>query len=135
MMRPGTAVKRNFKVAAPKVQHATEDLKLPEASHFLKKRDFMAALTLLECDRKYSRRHDIKTYLGIAYCAYHNGDYSRSIQIYDELLKKGEDNQEGLSNIYVFKACCMYALCQYKEAKVECEKAIEESPLKMRLLF
>ena len=29
----------------------------------------------------------------------------------------------------------MYALCQYKEAKVECEKAVEESPLKMRLLF
>lgn len=41
----------------------------------MKKRDFVAALTLLECDRKYSRRHDIKTYLGIAYCAFHNGDY------------------------------------------------------------
>jgi len=41
----------------------------------MKKRDWIAALTLLECDRKYSHRHDLKTYLGIAYSAFHNGDY------------------------------------------------------------
>lgn len=50
-------------------------MKLPDASHFLKKRDFVAALTLLDCDRKYSHRHDVKTYMGIAYAAFHNGDY------------------------------------------------------------
>ena len=55
------------------------------------------------------------------------------MEIYDELIKKGE--VEHLSNVYVFKACCLYALCMYKEAKIECEKAVEESPLKMRLLF
>lgn len=53
----------------------TENAKVPDASSFMKKRDWIAALTLLECDRKYSHRHDIKTYLGIAYCAFHNGDY------------------------------------------------------------
>lgn len=42
---------------------------------FLKKRDFVAALTILECDKKYSQRHDMKTLMGIAYCAFHNGDY------------------------------------------------------------
>ena len=41
----------------------------------MKKRDWVASLTLLECDKKYSHRHDEKTYLGIAYCAFHNGDY------------------------------------------------------------
>jgi len=46
-----------------------------DASTFMKKKDWVAALTLLECDRKYSHRHDLKTYLGIAYCAFHNGDY------------------------------------------------------------
>ena len=56
------------------------------------------------------------------------------MDIYDELIKRSE-NQESLSNIYVFKACCLYALCMYKEAKTECEKAIDDSPLKMRLLF
>jgi hypothetical protein len=50
-------------------------MKLPDVGYFLKKRDFTAALALLECDRKYSRRHDLRTYLGIAYCAFHNGDY------------------------------------------------------------
>ena len=44
------------------------------------------------------------------------------MDIYDELIKRSE-NQESLSNVYVFKACCLYALCQYKEAKAECEKA------------
>jgi len=29
----------------------------------------------------------------------------------------------------------MYALCQYKEAKAEAEKCVEDTPLKMRLLF
>ena len=50
-------------------------MKVPDATAFMKKRDWVAALTLLECDRKYSHRHDLKTYLGIAYCAFHNGDY------------------------------------------------------------
>ena len=53
------------------------------------------------------------------------------MDIYDELLKRGETDQ----NIYVYKACCLYALCSYKEAKAECEKAADDSPLKIRLLF
>ena len=53
------------------------------------------------------------------------------MDIYDELLKRGEP----LHDIHVFKACCLYALCMYKEAKVECEKCHEDTPLKMRLLF
>lgn len=58
------------------------------------------------------------------------------MDIYDELIKRNEgQNSENLSNIYVFKACCLYALCMYKEAKAECEKAVDDSPLKMRLFF
>ena len=37
-------------------------------------------------------------------------------------------------NIHSFKACCQYALCNFKEAKQEAQKA-EESGLKNRLLF
>ena len=37
-------------------------------------------------------------------------------------------------NIHAFKACCQYALCNFKEAKQEALKA-EESGLKNRLLF
>lgn len=53
------------------------------------------------------------------------------MDIYDELIKRGENT----SSVHVFKACCLYALCQYKEAKEEAEKSTEDGPLKMRLLF
>jgi len=53
------------------------------------------------------------------------------MDIYDELIKRGEQD----TSIHVYKACCLYALCMYKEAKAEAEKCTEDSPLKMRLLF
>ena len=53
------------------------------------------------------------------------------MDIYDELIKRQEYDQ----NVHTFKACCLYALCQYKEAKMEAEKCAEDTPLKMRLLF
>jgi intraflagellar transport protein 56 len=132
MLRPGSAIKRKIKpppqAAALKQQ---EEMKLPDASHFLKKRDFVAALTLLDCDRKYSHRHDLKTYMGIAYCAFHNGDYKRAMDIYDELMKR--DNYD--PQLHLFKAACLYAFTQYKESKAEAEKCHEDTPLKNRLLF
>lgn len=96
----------------------------------MKKRDWVAALTLLECDKKYSHRHDLKTYMSIAYCAFHNGDYKRAMEIFDELMKRPDYDR----SIHAFKACCMYALCNYREAKLEAEKA-DSSELKNRLLF
>ena len=53
------------------------------------------------------------------------------MDIYDELIKRNDYDQ----NVHTFKACCLYALCQYKEAKTEAEKCVEDTPLKMRLLF
>jgi intraflagellar transport protein 56 len=107
MLRPGSAIKRKQKPAPQMQQKQQEQLKLQDAGHFLKLRDFIAALALLECDRKYSHRHDNKTYLGIAYCAFHNGDYKRAMDIYDELMKR----QDYDTNIHTFKACGLYALC------------------------
>lgn len=76
LARPGSAIKRN-KANAPKIQaKASEELRLPDAAHFLKKRDFIAALCLLECDRKYAHNTKIRTLMGIAYCAFHVGDYA-----------------------------------------------------------
>lgn len=75
MLRPGSAIKRKQKPLPQAITQKTTEAKVPDAQSFIKKRDWIAALTLLDCDRKYSHRHDIKTYLGIAYCAFHNGDY------------------------------------------------------------
>lgn len=61
---------------------------MPEYTHFLKKGDFTAALTILECDKKYSHRQDMKTFLGIAYCAFHNGDYKYGIFVINVSVEK-----------------------------------------------
>jgi intraflagellar transport protein 56 len=52
------------------------------------------------------------------------------MDVYDDLMKRNDYDR----NIHAYKACCMYALCNYKEAKAEAVKA-EESDLKNRLLF
>ena len=88
---------------------------MPDASAFMVKRDWIAALTLLECDKKYSSRHDLRTYMGIAYCAFHNGDYKKSMDIYDDLMKRNDYD----TNIHAYKACCLYALDEFKQAKIE----------------
>jgi len=52
------------------------------------------------------------------------------MDIYDELMKRSDYDR----NLHTYKACCHYALCNFKEAKEECMKA-EDSPLRNRLLF
>lgn len=46
------------------------------------------------------------------------------------MMRKPDYNKE----IHVYKACCLYALCSYDEARRECQKA-PESTLQIRLLF
>jgi intraflagellar transport protein 56 len=67
--------------------------------------------------------------LWLAYSYFHNGDYRKALDAYDEALKKEKDK-----NIHAYKACCLYALCQYKEAEEEVNLA-PESPLQIRMLF
>lgn len=52
------------------------------------------------------------------------------MDIYDELMKRQDYDR----NLHSYKACCLYALCSYKEAMQEAQKA-EDAPLKNRLLF
>lgn len=63
------------------------------------------------------------------FCSY-PFDYRKAIDVYDDLMKRNDYDR----NIHAFKACCLYALCNYKEAKAEAKKA-EDSELKNRLLF
>ncbi len=52
------------------------------------------------------------------------------MDIYDELMKRSDYDR----SLHVYKACCLYALCSYKEAKQEALKG-DNSPLKNRLIF
>lgn len=56
--------------------------------------------------------------------------HRKALDLYDELMKR-PDYDRGL---HAYKACCHYALCNFKEARQEALKA-EESGLKSRLLF
>jgi len=134
MIRPGSAVKRKQQQAkTTQPQHKQKEEKLPEAKDYLKDRDYIGAITLLECERKYSNKHDIKTLLTLAYASFHNGDYKKAIDTYDELMR----NHDYDKNLHLFKACCLYAECKYKEAKEECEKAGDnvDGSLFIRLMF
>lgn len=42
---------------------------------FLGKQDFLGAATLLELERKFGAKDDLKTRLWLAYVYFHNGDY------------------------------------------------------------
>jgi len=65
----------------------------------------------------------------LAYCYFHNGDYKKALDTYEDAEKKEND-----PNIHAYKACCLYALCQYTEAEQEVAAA-PESALKVRILF
>lgn len=53
------------------------------------------------------------------------------MDIYDELMKKHDYDRQ----YHLYKACCLYALCNYEEAREHAMKCDEETPLKNRLLF
>ena len=134
MMRPGSSVKRKQQQAKTVPAHTKhKEEKMPEAKDYLKDRDYTGAITLLECERKYSSKHDIKTLITLAYSCFHNGDYRKSIDTYEELMR----NHDYDKNFHLFKACCLYAECRYKEAKAECEKAGDnvDGSLFIRLMF
>ncbi len=54
----------------------------------------------------------------------------KAIQIYEEMMRDKDYDK----NCHVFKACCLYALCNYDEAKRESLKGPETS-LQVRLMF
>jgi len=134
MFRPGSAVKRKQQQAkvAP-AQSKQKEEKLPDVKDFFKDRDYIGAITLLDCERKYANKHDIKTLITLAYAAFHNGDYKKAMDTYDDLMR----NHDYDRNLHLYKACCLYAECRYKDAKKECEKAGDnvDGSLYVRLMF
>lgn len=95
---------------------------------FLHNCDYVGAITLLDFERK-SREERPHLLMWLAYSYFHNGDYKKAIDTYDEALKKENDPQ-----IHAYKACCYYALTQYSEAEDSVKQA-PDSALKTRILF
>ncbi|CAE7870049.1 DYF13 [Symbiodinium microadriaticum] len=90
---------------------------LPSLEEFLEVCDYVGAVTLLEFEKK-TREDRPHLLMWLAYSYFHNGDYKKAIDTYDDAMRKEND-----PNIAVYKACCHYALCQYQEAEEEATKA------------
>lgn len=95
---------------------------------FLNNCDYVGATTLLDFERKL-REERPHLLMWLAYSYFHNGDYKKAIDTYDDALKKEND-----PHIRTYKACCYYALTQYSEAE-ESAKQAPDSALKTRILF
>merc|ERR1719359_313339 len=73
-------------------------------------------------------RPSLQHWLG--FCYFHNGDYRKAIDLYDEVLMSKDADPV----VHVYKACCLYALCLYTEAEEEA-KLSPDTALRTRLLF
>ena len=137
MNRPGSSISKSItkkSTSGVQIPVGTSTKKgvantLPKPEDKIKERDWVAAICLLE-DQKSATDTKSETLALLAYCYFHNGDYKKAISIYDDLIKKQDYNKE----LHIYKACCQYALCNYDEAKRECQKGLE-SPLFIRLMF
>merc|ERR1719252_241860 len=133
MIRPGSALtkqKKKVAASAPRVAPGKKaEASKPELQKFLDECDYIGAITLLEFQKKAKEeRPSLQHWLG--FCYFHNGDYRKAIDLYDEVLVSKESDPV----VHTYKACCLYALCLYQEAEEEAKKA-PDSPLKTRVLF
>jgi intraflagellar transport protein 56 len=131
MIRPGSGLRKQKQKSAAKPTLALgkkTEVQKPDLFEFFENCDYVGATTLLEFERKAkeNRQHLLEW---LAYSYFHSGEYTKALDVYDEALKRNNDQ-----NIHAYKACCYYALCQYQQAEDSAQKA-PESALKSRLLF
>mmetsp|Transcript_35933 Transcript_35933/g.32332 ORF Transcript_35933/g.32332 Transcript_35933/m.32332 type:complete len:219 (-) Transcript_35933:1093-1749(-) len=133
MNRPGSALSKAItKTSTSGVQIPVKkqsENHIPKPDEKIRERDWVASVILLEFEKSATASKS-DTLLWLAYCYFHNGDYKKAINIYDDLMKKADYNKE----LHIYKACCLYALCNYDEAKRECAKG-PETDLYVRLMF
>eukprot|EP00744_Colponema_vietnamica_P003717 GILI01005648.1.p1 GENE.GILI01005648.1~~GILI01005648.1.p1 ORF type:complete len:301 (+),score=117.83 GILI01005648.1:96-998(+) len=153
MMRPGSALVRG----KPKVKAATgavvgnkkTEVKKPQLEDFLKEQNYTGAITLLEFERRTAEQRP-NLLLWLAYCLFHNGDYKKAIDTFDEILRTGSASASSisastsaslslsaqmLSEVRAYKACCLYALCMYEEAEAEALMERTDAVLRIETLL
>jgi len=131
MIRPGTSLTKQKGKKAPVVKAAPgkkAEAQKPELKEFLDKGDYVGAITLLEFEKK-AKDDRPQLLMWLAFSYFHNGDYKKAIDAYDEALQKEKD-----LNIHAYKACCLYALTSYQESEEEAKLA-PDGPLKTRILL
>jgi len=95
MIRPGSALKaqKNKRVVAPKVAPGKRaEATKPDLQEFLSNCDYVGATTLLEFERK-AREERPHLLMWLAYVYFHNGEYRKALEAYDDAKKKGQRPQ------------------------------------------
>lgn len=112
------------------IEAAAKVRTLPRLEDFLKKRDYVGAITLLEfmasADKPLPQSDE-----WIGYCKFHLGDFAGAEQIYKRLT---EDPNLENKTVWVLLGCCYFILGRYKEADDAAQRG-PVSPLQIRLLF
>ncbi|CAK0882253.1 unnamed protein product [Prorocentrum cordatum] len=101
MIRPGTSL----------TKQKQRELQKPELQDFLKACDYVARPcrpSLSSSSTGGPRRSRPHLLMWLAYSLFHNGDYKKAIDVYDEALAEGDDPR-----IHAYKACCHYALTDF----------------------
>lgn len=75
-------------------------------------------------------KDNLNNQLWLAYSYFHNGDFPKALQIYTDLTKRPNYDL----SIHTFKACCLYALCKFKEGLEEAKKG-PSTELNVNYLF
>ena len=128
MIRPGSSISKvKTKFGNVNLGQKKELTVMPKWEDFMKKQDWVGAISLLSL-QKFGGNQEIMLWL--AYMHFHEGDYKKSISIYESLMRKTNYDK----NLHVYKACCQFALTNYDESKREALKG-PESSLQTRLLF
>ncbi len=130
MIRPGTSVNKNTNVS--KLGKINLNLKkkkkvIPSFRDFLVKNDWVGAIAMLDLEKSMRKQ---ETKLWSAYCYFHIGQYEKSVSIYNELIRKQPNNKD----LHLYKALCLYGMCQFQEARKEAIKS-DESSLHIRLMY
>ncbi|XP_072035753.1 intraflagellar transport protein 56-like [Amphiura filiformis] len=113
-------------------QESKKKKQMPTTEEYLDRRDYTGAITLLEFTRTSGKGSD-ETDQWIAFCAFHLGDYKRSMEEYERLSLK-----EGINpDVWVNLACSYFFLGMYPQADDAAKKCIPapKNGLQNRLLF
>ena len=134
-------------------------VKVPELSDFLATGDFTGAVTLLEFQLRTGEGENTNTNTNalstdkllawLGYCAFHNADYSKASNAYEELIQlydyTSQSDPKSLSRFILTppmarlcKACCLYFQGLYEETEkllFHPDSDIPNCSLKYRLLL
>ena len=121
--------KKSVPKGKPAVEQKVAD-KQPKLEEFIKTRDYTGAAVLLEFKRT-GGDNSSQTLLWLAYSYFHLGDYKKSLDVYQDLLKA----ENPVDGHYLYAACCMFYLGMYKEAEETALKCTAPTRLQTRILF